>query len=95
MGFLREGVDAAGLCGGQAANVRLRAERRVGELLKEMARAEAGAARNPNGRAGKEPASNDATAALDDMGMSRQTAHRYQRLAEAEPREEKPAGGVG
>lgn len=73
----------------EAANVRLRAERRVGELLKDLARADAGAARNPNGRAGKEPMSGDRTqvpspyaAALQDHGMSRQAAHRFQALAD-------------
>lgn len=82
----------------QAANVRLRAERRVGELLKDLARADAGAERNPHGRAGK-PMSDDGTqvlsiseqarvkgpspyaAALDQHGISRQTAHKFQSLA--------------
>lgn len=65
----------------KASDVRLRAERRTGELLKELARAEAGAMRNPNGRAGKKPTSNSATqvppspyaAALDSAGLTRPT----------------------
>lgn len=72
----------------QAANVRLRAERQAGALLKELARADAGAERNPNGRAGKEPTSQPRTqvqspyaTALSDTGISRQTAHRFQALA--------------
>lgn len=44
----------------EAANVRLRAERRVGELLKELARTEP-EDRNPAGRAGLETSSTDAT----------------------------------
>lgn len=73
----------------EAANVRLRAERRAGELLKELARADSGAARNPNGRAGK-PVSQPVTlvpekspyaTALEENGISRQKAHRYQALA--------------
>jgi hypothetical protein len=49
----------------KAANVRLRAERRYGELLSELKRAESGAARNPFGRGGKkanhEPMLHDVT----------------------------------
>lgn len=70
----------------EAANVRLRAERRAGELLKELARADAP---NPAGKNQHEVTSNDRTqaqspyaAALADTGMSRQTAHRYQQLAD-------------
>lgn len=74
----------------EAANVRLRAERRAGELLKDLARCDSGATRNPSGRAGKEPMSRVVTqvpaspyaAALEENGITRQTAHRYQRLAE-------------
>ena len=44
----------------EAANVRLRAERRVGELLKELARTEP-ENRNPAGRAGMETTSTDGT----------------------------------
>jgi len=66
----------------KAADVRLRAERRTGELLKDLARAES--SRGGDTRS----ASNDATpekseygAALDSAGLSRQTANRYQQLA--------------
>lgn len=59
-----------------------------------MKRADAGAARNPSGRRGKDvkPASSDATqvsdyaAALQRTGITRQTAHRWQRLALAAAR---------
>lgn len=82
----------------EAANVRLRAERRVGELLKDLARTEP-ADRSPTGRAGKEITSPEATkfqsiseqampkgpspyaAALSEHGISRQTAHKFQALA--------------
>jgi hypothetical protein len=77
----------------KAADVRLRAERRTGELLRDMARAEG----PQNGKAGpgRGNTSSDATcfgeaseysAALESAGLSRQTAHRYQQLAEV-PRE--------
>lgn len=68
----------------EAANVRLRAERRAGELLKELARSHGG------DHASTKALSNDRTlvepspyaSALADTGMSRQTAHRYQQLAD-------------
>lgn len=78
----------------EACNVRLRAERRVGELLKELARAEP-AERNPaglGGHAGKVETSAPVTkqaspysAALQEHGMSRQTASRFQALADVPP----------
>ncbi len=72
----------------EAANVRLRAERRSGELLKELARTTPQTA-NPSGLK-REPMSPDATrvepspyaAALEANRMSRQTAHRFQALAD-------------
>ena len=69
----------------QAANVRLRAERRAGELLKELARAEP-EQRSVNGRAGNNVNGDDEikspyASALSDSGMSRQTAHQYQAQA--------------
>jgi hypothetical protein len=74
----------------KAADVRLRAERRTGELLKDLARAETP---NPIGKNGHQVASNGVTqprspyaAALESSGLSRQTANRYQALAEI-PRE--------
>lgn len=81
----------------EAANVRLRAERRVGELLKDLARA-APEERSPGRPAGN--TSDDVTnfqsiseqarchgpspyaQALADQGMSRQAAHRFQALAD-------------
>lgn len=82
----------------QAANVRLRAERRVGELLKDLARAEVPNPQGLGGRAGKIDTSSEGTqqtiseqarckgpspyaAALDQHGISRQTAHKFQTLA--------------
>lgn len=82
----------------EAANVRLRAERRVGELLKELARAETP---NPQGRNQHEVTSPEVTqprrpsisemampkgpspyaSALAEHGISRQTAHKFQALA--------------
>ena len=68
----------------EAANVRLRAERRAGELLKELARTE------PEEKGRRAHASTSAlvtnspspyAAALESNGMSRQTAHRFQALA--------------
>ena len=71
----------------QACNVRLRAERRVGQLLSEMTRAtpaEAGSISN----GGKGRTSDDGICgssqfaeALTKNNISRQTAHRYQALA--------------
>lgn len=71
----------------EAANVRLRAERRAGELLRDLARAKVPNPLGAGGKSGKIVGSNDATqqsayaAALEDHGISRQTAHRYQALA--------------
>lgn len=67
----------------EAANVRLRAERRAGELLKELARSHGGDHKSAKSL------SDDGTLiepspyadALSANGMSRQTAHRYQSLA--------------
>lgn len=67
----------------KASDVRLRAERRTGELLKELARDQGG-----DRRSEARSMSNDATlkspyaAALDSAGLTRQTAHRYQALAD-------------
>lgn len=73
-----------------ACDIRLRAERKVGQMLAELQRA---TAPNPSGLGGhtnKVVTSNDVTqqpkseyaATLEQTGISRQTAHRYQRLAE-------------
>jgi len=70
----------------RASEVRLRAERRAGELLKELARATAAEAGSAGGHA-KAGTSNGVTcqtayaSALDRTGLSRQTANRYQALA--------------
>lgn len=81
----------------EAANVRLRAERRAGELLKELARTSLQEAAVAGGRAksalstaatrqekcGTEilPPQSPYAAALEEHGISRQKAHRYQALA--------------
>lgn len=72
----------------KACEVRLRAERRTGELLKELARATPAETAAAGGRA-KAATSNDGiqqtspyAEALSRTGISRQSAHRYQALAE-------------
>lgn len=87
----------------EAANVRLRAERRVGELLKELARA-TNEDRAQSGGLAKAALSADVTkqtisqmampkgpspyaAALAEQGMSRQAAHRFQSLADIPERD--------
>ena len=74
----------------RACEIRLRAERRTGELLKELARATAPNPEGAGGRAHKVVASNDGTQqapspyadTLARAGISRQSAHRYQALAD-------------
>jgi hypothetical protein len=82
--------------GPQPANIRLRAERRVGELLKELARADHSDAGRASGvvRAGNASPEDTRSIseqarckgpspyaqALADHGMTRQTAHRFQAL---------------
>lgn len=71
----------------RACEIRLRAERRTGELLKELARATP-AQSGAKGNAAMGRVSNDATCdspyaeALQRTGISRQSASRYQALAE-------------
>lgn len=71
----------------EAANVRLRAERRAGELLKELARAEPSEIARAGGHAKAATSSPETkqpspyAEALDRNGMSRQTAHKFQALA--------------
>jgi hypothetical protein len=79
----------------QACNIRLRAERRVGQLLAEMTRTTPAEAGKSGGKAFgniKTSISNDGTClisdhqsefaeALTNNNISRQTAHRYQALA--------------
>lgn len=75
----------------KAADIRLRAERRAGELLADLARADysdagkaSGEARanvSADGTRSIEPRQSDYARALEDNGMSRQQAHRYQQLA--------------
>lgn len=71
----------------EAANVRLRAERRVGELLKDLERATPQTARTIGEAqivsAGvTRSAPTPYAAALAEQGMSRQAAHRFQALAD-------------
>ena len=72
----------------KACDIRLRAERRTGELLKELHRAEP-AERNPAGKNQSSVSSNDATKpkseyaeTLERTGITKQTASRYQGLAD-------------
>lgn len=85
----------------KAADIRLRAERRCGDLLRELERATpAERANNANATMGR--SSDGATnvseyaATLERVGLSRQTAHRWQELA-AVPAEtfERHLGGLG
>lgn len=78
----------------KASEIRLRAEYRSGELLRELARATP-IERAQSGGSAKAALSNDATkqpepseyaAALESTGLSRQTAHRYQQLADTPAR---------
>lgn len=71
----------------QACDVRLRAERRCGELLRELERATPQTA-SPNGRAGNRvtapdtiPEKSPYAQAIEDTGMSRQRANRMEALA--------------
>ena len=63
----------------QACNIRLRAEDRVGHLLKELARAQG--ERNDLDTLSTDGTKSPYASALSDMGMSRQQAHRFQSLA--------------
>lgn len=71
----------------KACEIRLRAERRTGELLKELARAKpaekADKANAKQGRSsnGRTNVSSPYAEALQSTGISRQTAHRYEALA--------------
>lgn len=74
----------------KATEVRLRAERRAGELMRDLQRTPPQEA-SPNGRAGNRVTPQDVIAApvqrseyaetLDRAGVTRQTAHRWQQLA--------------
>jgi len=67
----------------EAANVRLRAERRAGELLKELARADesrGGDLKSASARA--TPIRSPYSETLASTGTSRQQAHRFQALAD-------------
>ncbi len=71
----------------KAADIRLRAERRTGELLRELARAQAPNPRGTNQHSevmskGATQPKSDYAATLDRTGISRQTASSYQALAE-------------
>jgi hypothetical protein len=86
----------------QAIDIRLRAERRCGELLKLLQRTAAGAVRNPDGRRGKDPTRHDGgqvppseyAQTLERTGISSEQASRYQRLADV-PQAEFEASLVG
>lgn len=59
-----------------AAEIRLRAERRLGELTKELEKA------SPPGRPGSKSASRGKTQALKDLDITTQNASKWQKLAE-------------
>jgi hypothetical protein len=65
----------------KACDIRIRAERRCGELLKELARDQGG-----KGLSNGETTLSPYASALESTGLSRQTASRYQALADV-PRE--------
>lgn len=71
----------------KACEIRLRAERRTGELLKELARATPQEVAKAGGHAkaatsdGETQQPSPYAEALQSTGISRQTAHRYQALA--------------
>lgn len=70
----------------RVGEIRIRAERRVGELLKELARADHADAGKVSGAVRSGNTSNNGTRspyakALEDNNIPRQTAHRYQSLA--------------
>lgn len=62
------------------AEVKIRAERRAGELLGEMKK-------NPGGRPAKNPLHNERGLSLQEMGISHVQSHRWQSIA-AVPQEE-------
>ena len=71
----------------KACNVRLRAERRTGELLKELGRAETPNPAGHNGRdvmaqAEPQPAASPYAQTLADTGIPRSTAKRFEALAD-------------
>jgi hypothetical protein len=72
----------------QATEIRLLAERQMGEFLKEMPKAKgtAGAGRPSLGGAREEPPkTEDAPATLADMGISKKQSARAQKLADISP----------
>ena len=83
----------------QAASVRLRAERRAGELLKELTRTTPQTA-NPSGKASNPSASvaggSAYSEAITRTGISERTARRFQELATVPEKvfEEHPLGAV-
>jgi hypothetical protein len=80
----------------RAHEIRIRAERRCGELLKEMDKAK-GAQGNPGGQGAKFVRSTGATAqkTLADLGISKDQSSRWQRLADIPERSFEDAIGAG
>ena len=80
----------------RAHEIRIRAERRCGQLLKEMDKAK-GAQGNPGGQGAKFVRSTDATAqkTLADLGISKDQSSRWQRLADIPERSFEDAIGAG
>lgn len=71
----------------QACEIRLRAERRAGQLLGEMEKAK-GARGNPGGQGAKVVRSDDTTAqTLPEMGITRDQSSQWQKLAKVPEQE--------
>jgi hypothetical protein len=79
----RRGDAAPDAPGGQACEIRLRAERKAGQLLAQMEKAKGArfAGREPDGSPRRSP---DATAekTLADLGISKGQSSRWQKLAD-------------
>lgn len=83
--YARQSKDATLIA--QATEIRMRAERRAGELLREMEKNK-GARGNPGGRGAKVVRSQEATAQLpklSDLGVTKTQSSRWQKLAALDP----------
>ena len=69
----------------QACNIRLRAERKVGQMLKDMEKAKG--ARQPGTHRGTTRLHDGTASTLSDMGISKQQSSRWQKLAEVNEKE--------
>ena len=76
-GAAAEVVQAANETAREAAVLRIEAQARAGELLREMA----GRGERDRGHGDRRPESHDATPQLDDLGVTKSESSRWQRLA--------------